>query len=66
MKKLDSVADAVIEAYTKGGKSLHEIAATYSASPGTVRDLLITYGIARRSRGRRKATANTETATQSA
>jgi len=53
MTKLETIADAVITAYNNN-KSLKEIADVYDCSVGTVRNLLISKGISRRSKGRKK------------
>jgi transposase len=56
MTVLEPVAEAVIAAY-RNNKSMKSIAAVYDCSIGTVRNLLIAKGEARRSKGRPKNTA---------
>jgi transposase len=56
MNKLEPFADAVVEAYTNGGRTLQQVATVYNCSIGTVRKLLLKRGVARRPVGRKKNT----------
>lgn len=52
-KKLELVSEQIAEAY-KNGMTLEEIATLHECSLGTVRNILISNGVERRKRGRRK------------
>lgn len=59
VRKLDTVRDPILTAYNNG-VSMDEIAKAHNVSKGTVRNLLISEGVALRKQGRPKNTSTTK------
>ena len=53
LRKLETVAEVVIEGY-RNGMTLTELSEMHSCAPGTVRNILIAHREPRRKRGARK------------
>ena len=58
-RRLDLVADQIIQGY-RNGLTLIELGSLHEASPGTIRNLLMSHGEPRRDRGRRKKNAKSK------